>query len=114
MATMTDVHTKVKESNWVTVVVRERKVMFTPKPPHDELIIQFQSPELFDPPCTLLHISRHETVTLDAKAGQSLYQVFEPNKNLKLHVTTEPGTGHGNAKSYNPEPGGPSGPIIVT
>lgn len=104
---------RVKPSNWVEVVVEGRKVMFTPKNGHNELIVKFHNPRLFNPPCTVLHISRFETVTLNAKPGESLYDVFEPDK-IDRPVTTPPGSGPGNAKSYTPEPSNPSGPIIVT
>jgi hypothetical protein len=113
MPTTTAVPTakEVKVSNWVKVEVQERMVTFTPKKGHREVILSFDNPSLFDPPCEVLHITQPEVVALNAGVGESLYYVYEPDRIRRrvVSLTKRPA----NATSYLAEASNPSGPIIV-
>lgn len=106
-------HEEVKTSKWVKVEIVGKKVRFTTKAGHGELILRFHEPSLFVVPCEMLHLTKPEIVELDAHRGRSLYDVYEPDKKERHVVPLEKNT-RGNCKSYVVEASNPSGPIIVT
>jgi hypothetical protein len=114
MPTTTDIMTakEVKASSWVRVEIIGREVTFTPKRGHHEVLLTFDNPGLFDPPCAVLHITQPEIVSLRAKPGESMYSVYEPDKIRRRVVSLTRKAA--NATSYLAEKSNPSGPIIVT
>lgn len=103
----------VRRSKWVEVQVKGTDVVITPKKEQRQLVIYFDNPHLFREPCTVLHISKPEVVTLPAHHGQqSLYRVFVPD-NRRRSVRAIKSNGPGNCTSFVVEDSNPTGPIIV-
>ena len=102
-----------RQSNWVDVKIHDTDVVLMPKEGHRQLIICFANPKLFREPCTVLHISKPEIVTLSANQGQeSLYTVYAPDNRARQAMLIH-GHGSGNCTSFVAEASNPSGPIIV-